>query len=43
LHRRVTHHCRKLTLLGGTLISQGADKVDGLFGVMLDRIGEGDA
>ncbi len=29
-----------MLLLGGTLIGQGADKVDGLFGTMLDRVGE---
>ena len=29
-----------MLLLGGTLIGQGADKVDGLFGAMLGRLGE---
>jgi formylglycine-generating enzyme required for sulfatase activity len=32
--------CEVMLLLGGTLIGQGADKVDGLFGAMLDRIGQ---
>ena len=29
-----------MLLLGGTLIGQGADKVDGLFGAMLGRVGK---
>ncbi len=29
-----------MLLLGGTLIGQGSDKVDGLFGAMLGRLGE---
>jgi formylglycine-generating enzyme required for sulfatase activity len=30
-----------MLLLGGTLIGQGADRVDGLFGAMLQRVGQG--